>query len=200
MEVAARCRSGVPEWFGPYLSAEQVAVRLRFWEPNIFPGLVQTEDYARAIERSDAVVRQRLERQEQVLGRAQVTVAIHSRVLSYGVGSPSVMSAQCAHLAELAEQRLITLHVVPEWVCVGVNGGFAAAWSKAGQITVNLGTTTRDITSTAADLVSEITAALDEILGASMPVAQSVKFTRNHEARWKEHDGLAQEYVLSQRR
>lgn len=187
VELAQRVRSGVPEWFVNYLSAEQVATRLRFWAPGtVLPGIVQTEAYAMAVEKSDAVVAQRVERQKQVLGRAQVTVALDSRVLSYGVGSPAIMMEQCGHLVTLAETGLISLHVVPAWTCVGVNGGFAVAWSKTGHATVNLGTTTRDITSTAPDLIGEVLGAYDAILGAALPVVQSVEFVRTQEETWKE--------------
>lgn len=185
VELAQRSKAGVPEWFMDYLSAERAASRLRFWEPGIVPGLCQTESYALAIEKSADVVTQRLERQKQVLGRAQVTAAVDGRVLSYGVGSPAIMAEQCGHLVTLTETGVITLHVVPAWTCAGVNGGFAVAWSKSGHATVNLGTTTRDITSTAADLIGEISGAFEVILGAALPVVQSVEFVRQMEEEWK---------------
>jgi transcriptional regulator with XRE-family HTH domain len=183
-EIVTRARSGAPEWFGPWLASEQQATRLRFWDPGIVPGICQPESYMRVLEKSDAVVVQRLERQKQVLGRAQVTVAISHRVLAHEIGSPAVMAEACGHLARLAESELITLHVVPKGAYVGVGGALAIA-SHNNLVTVNMTTMTREIVSTAQDLIEEAQAAFESVLGASLPVGQSVEFTRTQEDKWK---------------
>ena len=65
-------RDGEPTWFRPWLEAERNATQLRCFEPTLIPGLLQTEDYARAVIRTDArltedevekLVAARLERQ-----------------------------------------------------------------------------------------------------------------------------------------
>jgi len=122
-EIVQRAKSGTPEWFGPWLGAEQQATRLRFWEPIVVPGLLQTEAYMRAIERSGDVVSQRLERQKQVIGRARVTAVIDHRVLAHAIGSAQVMAEQCGHIASLVERELVTLHVVSEGANAGLGGG-----------------------------------------------------------------------------
>src|ERR1700722_12248530 len=86
-EIVARAKSSAPEWFGPWLASEQQATRLKFWDPGIVPGICQPQSYMRVLEKSDAVVVQRLERQKQVIGRAQVTVAISHRVLAHEIVS-----------------------------------------------------------------------------------------------------------------
>ena len=48
-DLAQRAKSGTPEWFMPYLTAEAQATTLRFWGPLVVPGLLQTEGYARAV-------------------------------------------------------------------------------------------------------------------------------------------------------
>jgi transcriptional regulator with XRE-family HTH domain len=39
----------IPPWFEPYLGLEQSASLIRTYEPQFVPGLLQTEDYARAV-------------------------------------------------------------------------------------------------------------------------------------------------------
>jgi transcriptional regulator with XRE-family HTH domain len=182
-EIVQRAKSGTPEWFVPYLSAEQAATRLRFWEPNLVPGLLQTKAYTRAYEKSDDVVRIRLERQ-QVIGKARITAVVDHRVLTHAIGSAEIMSEQCAHLGELAESEKITLHVMPEGANTGLGGALAMA-SHKGLVTVSMSTTTRDITSTAADMVEEAQTAFDAILGIALAPVPSLEYLRSQEERWK---------------
>lgn len=184
IELAQRCRSSTPEWFMPYLTSEAGATRLQFWGPHVAPGLLQTANYARALEESDAVVSQRMERQ-QVIGRTKITAVISYRVLALAVSSPAVMAEQCGHLADLAERRLIKLHVMPEGQNVGLGGEVAIA-SRGTAVTVSLGTLTRDITSTAPDVVDEVLSAFDTILGVALGTVPSVEYARQMEESWKE--------------
>ncbi|GIH94219.1 Scr1 family TA system antitoxin-like transcriptional regulator [Planobispora siamensis] len=43
----------IPSWFGRWRDKEQVATSLRAYEPLVFPGLLQTEAYARVLLRGD---------------------------------------------------------------------------------------------------------------------------------------------------
>lgn len=189
--LAARCRSGSPEWFVPYLSAEQAATILRCWAPLVIPGLLQTEPYARGVlsveryspERLAELVTARMERQ-QVIGRARITAVIDVSVLQRCIGSPQVMADQLSHLVTVADRPDIALHVVTEGTNVGLWGAFDIA-AKDGAATVNL-TTIRDVSSTAPDLVDETMQSWELILGASMPLAESLDCLRSFEAKWKE--------------
>ncbi len=49
MELARRWDGPYPQWFRDWVEAERVATSLRWWEPMLVPGLLQTPDYARAI-------------------------------------------------------------------------------------------------------------------------------------------------------
>jgi transcriptional regulator with XRE-family HTH domain len=182
-DLAQRAKSGTPEWFMPYLTAEAQATTLRFWGPLVVPGLLQTEGYAHAHEQSADVVAARLERQ-QVLGHARVTAVIDHTVLQRCVGSSQIMAEQCAHLATRAESQVIRLHVVPEGASVGLAGAFGIA-TKEGISTVSLTTAIRDVTSTAADVVDDTLNLFDVILGASLPAVASLEFLRTQEETWK---------------
>jgi transcriptional regulator with XRE-family HTH domain len=182
-EIVERAKNGVAEWFMPYLGAEQEATRLRFWGPAVVPGLLQTEAYARALEKSDTIVRQRLERQ-RILGHVAVTAVIDYRVLTNPIGSAEMMAEQCARLIELVESEQIRLHVVPGGQDIGLGGAVAIA-SKNGHVTLNMAGFTRDITSTEAVLVEETLSAFEALLGAAMAVGPSLEFVKKMEETWK---------------
>jgi hypothetical protein len=42
-------QEALPRWFRPFAEIEREATSIRTWEPLIVPGLLQTEDYARAL-------------------------------------------------------------------------------------------------------------------------------------------------------
>lgn len=42
-----------PPWFTPYVQFEDTCTRMHNWDPRCFTGLLQTEDYARAIVRAE---------------------------------------------------------------------------------------------------------------------------------------------------
>jgi transcriptional regulator with XRE-family HTH domain len=182
-DLAQRAKSGTPEWFMPYLTAEAQATTLRFWGPLVVPGLLQTEGYARAHEQSADVVAARLQRQ-QVLGHARVTAVIDHTVLQRCVGSSQIMAEQCAHLTARAESQVIRLHVVPAGASVGLAGAFGIA-TRDGISTVSLTTAIRDVTSTATDVVDDTLNLFDVILGASLPAVASLEFLRTQEETWK---------------
>jgi transcriptional regulator with XRE-family HTH domain len=101
-------------WFRPWAELEQDASGIRWYEPLLVPGLLQTEDYARAVLNTgglvapsevDEIVASRIERQG-VLCRdspPQLVAVIDEVVLRRPVGDGSVMAGQLAHLASVAE-------------------------------------------------------------------------------------------------
>src|ERR1700677_337690 len=40
-DLAERARSGIPDWFVPWRSAESGATLLRYWQPWVVPGVAQ---------------------------------------------------------------------------------------------------------------------------------------------------------------
>lgn len=89
------------------------------------PGLIQTEDYTRTVQRAyqqrrglrddvEAAVTARVRRQG-VLRRGGHTAAflIEESVLRNGFGGPLVMRAQLAHLAEITAWPSVSLGIIP---------------------------------------------------------------------------------------
>lgn len=190
--LSARCRSGSPEWFMPYASAESQATMLRCWSPLVVPGLLQTEQYAHAVlaayphsaERLAELVTARMERQ-RVLDRAHLVAVIGMATLPHCLGSPQVMADQMAHLVTVAEQPNIALHVVPDGANHGVWAGLEIA-SHGGTATVCLTTALDDVTSTAGDQVDSAVLAFERVMGAAMAVQDSLDCLRRYEGQWKE--------------
>jgi hypothetical protein len=114
----------LPGWFSMYVSLEGAAALIRAYEPHFVPGLLQTEDYARAVMHSGALgatsaedierhVALRMERQG-LLGRSDAPrfwVIMDETALRRPVGGPRVMRAQIDRLLEAVERPNITLQV-----------------------------------------------------------------------------------------
>jgi transcriptional regulator with XRE-family HTH domain len=191
-ELAGQARSGIPDWFVPWRSAESGATLLRYWQPWVVPGIAQTRAYMMALfsdeghdlMQAEELATARTERQ-QVIGRVPVTVIIGYHVLYRVVGSPAVMSEQCGHLATLADRSMVTFHVVPESVTTGGSGGGLDLASGDGIITVNMTTTLEDVTTTAEHLVVKAQQMFDRLLGEAMPRTESLSLIRSAEGQWK---------------
>ena len=129
-----------PAWFQDWAIKEAEAATLRWFEPLIIPGLLQTEDYARAIFRtrfkitSDEIeerVSARMRRQH-VLTRddpAALWVILDEWVLRRPVGGRHVMLEQANRLIDAARQPHIVIGILPAGTGAheGVTGAFALA-------------------------------------------------------------------------
>lgn len=130
----------IPGWFQPWTHFEAQAATLRSYEPLLVPGLLQTEQYARAIlavrpggkhDDLDDQLAARMDRQA-ILQRAdapQLWSVVDESVLHRRIGGPKVMHDQLGHLADLAENPLTTIQVIPAsaGAHAGLLGGFAVA-------------------------------------------------------------------------
>ena len=128
--------------FRPFQPYESEAVSLRLFEHVLVPGLLQTEQYARAVlethpNTSEDVIQERvaarLSRQE-ILAREDppppvLWVLLDENVLTREVGRPKIMHDQLVHLAEVARRPNITVQVIP---CTVVHPGLLGAFAIAG--------------------------------------------------------------------
>lgn len=117
--------SALPEEYTAYISFEAEARSVRNYESLFIPGLLQTEDYVRAVitgvlptatkTEVDQRVQARMERQ-QLLDRAdplELWAVIDEAAIRRLVGGAQVMHAQVAHLADAARKANITIQVIP---------------------------------------------------------------------------------------
>ncbi|MFE6687920.1 Scr1 family TA system antitoxin-like transcriptional regulator [Streptomyces sp. NPDC057743] len=111
-----------PDWFQRRADMDAVAIALREYQNQVVPGLLQTEDYARALfsrvatgEDVEERVRARLSRQQRFLaedGPLYVAVLDES-CLRNVVGNSAVMRDQCAHLLAVGRRPNIRVQVAP---------------------------------------------------------------------------------------
>jgi transcriptional regulator with XRE-family HTH domain len=115
----------VPEEFSTYVGLEASVSSLRTYEAEYIPGLLQTEDYARAVIRAsmltapaesvDQHVAVRMARQER-LGSDDAPAlwaVLNEAVIRRVVGGVPVMREQLGRLLEAAESPAVTLQVLP---------------------------------------------------------------------------------------
>ncbi|WP_214325511.1 helix-turn-helix domain-containing protein [Nonomuraea sediminis] len=115
----------LPTWFQAYVGLEEAAARIRTYEVQFVPGLLQTKEYARAVvtagsaglggEEISRRVDLRLERQ-RVLDKADGPIfwaVIDEAALRRPIGGAEVMRAQLEHLIEQMRQPNITIQVMP---------------------------------------------------------------------------------------
>lgn len=136
-EITGQNDAHVPNWLGHYAALEQSASELRTFEPLVVPALLQTDAYARVVERAyhlpvteEEVLRRtevRLTRQA-VLHRdpspLQLYCLIDESILLRTLGGEATMRAQLHHLLEMAalpniEIRLVGLEDAPYGVAFG---------------------------------------------------------------------------------
>ncbi|HEY3606053.1 MAG TPA: helix-turn-helix transcriptional regulator [Pseudonocardiaceae bacterium] len=115
----------MPKWFEDYVGLEEAANRIRTYELQFVPGLLQTEDYARALAShgdpkmvTEAVERRvalRMRRQKLLVGpeAPRLWAVIDESVLHRPLGGAKVLRAQIDQLLELTALSHIALQVVP---------------------------------------------------------------------------------------
>ena len=159
--LAARCDAAFPErrgWFGEYYAElqtwsevpaafknwselEEKAAQIRDWWPSIISGLLQTEDYARALlstypgvsaEAVSSRLAARMERQRRLFARDIMAWFIVDELSLYRLaGSAEVMAAQLRRLGAVARMPNVTMQVLPAVANPGVTSGFIIADESA---------------------------------------------------------------------
>lgn len=112
---------------GPYVALEDAAETILEWAPLAIPGLLQTQDYARAMLKAGPSTPEELERRlrarmlrQTVLTRPDdpphLRVVLDEGVLAREVGGPAVMRAQLARLAVEARRENVEIQILPRSV------------------------------------------------------------------------------------
>ena len=187
LQQAARINP-LPQWFRPYAEIEATATRLKSWQANVVDGLLQTEDYARALlsvrpntnaDELEELVAVRIERQA-VLSRQVpplLLVLLDETVLMRPVGSPKIMHDQLIYLEEMSHRPSITIGVVPleAGAHTGLLGSFALAEADDAARAGYLETASTGMVVEAPASVTELAVAFDDLLSEALPRAQSRK-------------------------
>ncbi len=111
--------------FADYVGLEAAAVSVRDYQSILVPGLLQTPEYARAVnevvmprpdpERLDELTEVRLRRQGRLTQDPPLRfwVVLDEAALHRAIGGPAVMELQLRHLIEVASLASVTLQIIP---------------------------------------------------------------------------------------
>jgi transcriptional regulator with XRE-family HTH domain len=133
----------IPATFRSWPDYEDRSTSLRVWTPGILEGLVQTDDYARALIATEPAIdaatrdnraRGRMERQRRFWDRqpaVMATLVVDLLSLFRQVGNAEIMAAQLRRLLDIAAMPTVTLQVMPAIEHPANNSGFMIADSSA---------------------------------------------------------------------
>jgi transcriptional regulator with XRE-family HTH domain len=129
LEVAVRhlpdVDAAIPVWAMEFIDLERRALTLSSYENQVVPGLLQTEEYMRAVFRTDIPmltdedieyrINARLERQEILQRKVPpaVSFVVSEAMLRDRIGGDEVHLAQVRNLREYAEMPGVSLQVLP---------------------------------------------------------------------------------------
>jgi transcriptional regulator with XRE-family HTH domain len=128
----------LPDAYETYIGFEAEASRILWYEAQLVPGLLQTDEYASAIMRAELAddrpeiisqrVTVRMGRQAVLTRdpRPELRVVIDEDVLRRPIGGPEVLRRQLRRLVEASERPTITIQVLP--FSVGAHRGLAGSF------------------------------------------------------------------------
>jgi transcriptional regulator with XRE-family HTH domain len=200
--MARRGNGPLPAWFQDWVTnGEQQAARLRWFEPLLVPGLLQTEAYARALLTGrignyagdvEERVMARMGRQA-VLTRegspAELLAVIDDAVLRRGVGGAKVMADQVGRLIEAAGWPNVVIQVIPASTAVhdGLAGaGFAIADFERGAGLAYQETALRGEPITVPEDVTALGIAFDRLRAEALPRAASLALLEEAATTWSQ--------------
>jgi transcriptional regulator with XRE-family HTH domain len=181
--LARRWDGGYPSWFTEWVEAERRAVSLRWWEPLLIPGLVQTADYARALfeawrsadseDELDKLVSARMERQS-IFDRPHppaLWAVLDEGVLHRCIGTAKIMNDQLKYLADIAGRAKITIQVIPSEIGahVGLLGGFAIASFDGAPGTLYMESPAQGQTTEVPSVVAKLSEIFDMLRAEALP-------------------------------
>ena len=173
-----------PPWFEEWIDAERQARVIRWWEPLLIPGLLQTPDYARALflawqksEDTDKIERDvaaRIDRKRifQPPDPATLIAVIDEGVLHRKIGDEKTMREQLEYLVETSMHPNISLHVVPAGIGAhtGLLGAFALADIEEGiPRVVYMENPDQGLTSGTPSVISKVAGMFERVRSEALP-------------------------------
>jgi transcriptional regulator with XRE-family HTH domain len=176
----------LPGWFREWVDEEDRADVLRTFELALVPGLLQTEEYARALLPDDqAAVARRMDRQK-ILTRdhpPMLHVVLDEAVLYRARGGATIMRAQLEHLTASVGPRL-TLQIVRSEKNPRSTGAFNIATVDGSEVGY-VETVIRGIVTSGREDITELLAAWEAVRTFALSQEESIEFIRKvSEERW----------------
>jgi transcriptional regulator with XRE-family HTH domain len=193
--LARNARGAIPGWFTWWIDVEKQADSIRVWCPLLIPGLLQIEEYIRALyllsgvdeDEADEKVAARLERQAIVDGDDPVhlTVLIAEPVLHVPVGAAAVMIRQLEHLLTMSRRRNVILQIVRgAGGLAGMFGAFDIAGGPEIPDTMRM-EAVEDQTTDSREMVRQAAAIFEQVRGRALNVEESRAVIVEAIERWK---------------
>jgi transcriptional regulator with XRE-family HTH domain len=185
-------------WLAQLVEIEQRADMLRAWEPLIVPGMLQTEQYARAIFRGrpgvtldfiEESVAARMDRQ-RILERENgptLWVVLDEGVLTRPIGSEEIMAGQLAHLATMDDHPRVHLRILPHdaWLTTGLQGAFMLAGGPEMPDTAYIESITLGQITAEPSRVLDVKSRYEMLHGEALPRRASLQLIEEKAKRWK---------------
>jgi transcriptional regulator with XRE-family HTH domain len=176
----------LPRWVRDWLAEERRASKLRSFELAIIYGLLQTEEYTRALLKgNESAIQARMERQSALTAEDPPTlhVVLDEAVLYREIGGPQVMRNQLKHLTGCVSEK-ITLQIVPSDASPGLSGAFVIGTIDGGEVAY-VETAVRGIVTSSHDDVMCLNDVWETIRTHALSQRESLEFIRGTaEERW----------------
>ncbi|MGI5347921.1 helix-turn-helix domain-containing protein [Streptomyces sp. CA-250714] len=173
-----------PDWFRPFVELEKDATGIWNFQNQVVPGLLQTEEYARALfaagrlANAEELVAARMTRQHILErdDRARLWAVLDENVLRRVVGSPAVMARQLWALVEAAADQRTIVQVVPYDVGAhaSMDGAFVGMTMDDGTDVVCTEGRVRGFVIASSDAVSEYSHTYDLLRADALPPRASL--------------------------
>lgn len=176
---------------GAFVGLESGAKRIRKWETQLVPGLLQTGDYARAVIRSGLPDKDEADVQRRVQGRMMrkellsrpaapsLHVILDEAVLHRPIGGHEVMRGQLREVLATAERPNVTIQVLPfeAGAHAGLEGPFVVLSfpEKVDPDVVYTEVMAGDIYLESADEVARFNLAFERLRNAALDPQESAK-------------------------
>jgi transcriptional regulator with XRE-family HTH domain len=201
-------KESLDDAYSTYLGYELGASFIRSFSPLLIPGLLQTEEYARALTIeyvpgpvAEAVIEVRMQRQDKMFSREdlpQQHYVLDEAVIRRRVGGQrdqEIMPRQLARLLELARRPDITIELIPfeKGAHFGMRGEFTVLGFETGPAGVlYLENMQRPVTVTESDEVASYLEAFDHLRQLALREDESITFIKAAAAQMNGETAAAQ--------
>ncbi|WP_433377449.1 helix-turn-helix domain-containing protein [Streptosporangium sp. CA-115845] len=189
-----------PRWFLRWSEEIEPRARvMRSWDPLLVPGLLQTENYARAVFRGGlATSEQEIEDQVSARIRRQLILKkesppvlwalIDEWVLRRPIGGRDVMYEQLDHLAAVAGWQNVKVQLVPhDTFCIaGLMSGFVLAELPDAPTAVSIESSGAGEVSAEHNLVTTVWDRYDRLRAEALRPSQSLEMIKEVRDQWKQ--------------
>ncbi len=172
-------RENLPGWFRTWLDEEEQATVIRSFELSLIPGLLQHEEYARALLHDETAVEERMKRQE-ILKRDEpptLHFVLDEAALYRDRGGPQVMRDQLEHLLACVSPPNLTVQIVRSADNPHSVGAFMIATVEGSEVGY-VETAIRGIVTSSREDIASLQASWESIRTFALPQRESIELIR----------------------